>query len=456
MTSNWILARGLRRFAAVSLLAAVVTLALACEEDETSTPTQAPTQTATQAPTQTATATATQPPTETATATATVTATESPTQTATETETAEPTGTEPADPVSQFPADVQPLLEGLPANLIELLWKVRQAGPDELIHAGPGGEVLVGQERAWSDDWERITGWTFGSVPGAGGGAPPDFEVKVESGEPPWSLVAADEYAQALRWERAGLLQEIDLSLFPIDRFPPGALYNDYGVDAYDVSTLLAWNTEVFPLDGDHPQKVTDIFDTERFPGKRCLFGFPGFGQIEIALQADGVPPEQVYEVMATEEGLNRAFAKLDTIRDDIVFTESGAESIQFLIDGQCDLSFTWNGRVALRIKEEPDLPVAVTQNEAFLLAGPWVIPVGAEHYDAALSAMAYALQPQNQCDFMNEIAYGVVTDRSCLSDFALQWGPNAQEATLTHNAEYYIDNASTLSEAWEAWKTGG
>lgn len=415
--------RGLSLPSRLAMLAAlaVAMLFAACGDDETATPAPSPTTPAT------ATGTGTASPTATATA---------------------------ADLISQFPAEAQPLLADLPQNLVELLWKVRQAGPGSMVLAGPGGEAQEGQDRAFFDNWETITGWTVDPAPGAGGGAPVDFVEKVNSGDPPWDLVEADDYAQALRWERDGLLQKFDLSLFPIDRLAPGDLYTDYGVDAYDVSTLLAWNTEVFPMDGKHPETVSDLFNTTDFPGKRCIFGYSGAGQLEIALQADGVPPEQVYDLLNTEEGLARAFAKLDTIKDDIVYTSGGAESIQFLLDGQCDLTWTYNGRVALRVKDEPDLPVAVTQKGAFLIAGPFVIPVGAEQYDAALSAAAYALQPQSQCNLMNTLGYGVVTDPTCLDDFGRAWGPNTAEATLTMSPEFYLENASKISEAWEAWKT--
>ena len=46
---------------------------------------------------------------------------------------------------------------------------------------------------------------------------------------------------------------------------------------------------------------------------------------------ADGVPLDQIYETLATPEGVDRAFKKLDAIKDDLVFWEAGAQPPQLL-----------------------------------------------------------------------------------------------------------------------------
>ena len=52
---------------------------------------------------------------------------------------------------------------------------------------------------------------------------------------------------------------------------------------------------------------------------------------------ADGVPAAEVYDALGTPEGVDRAFAKLDTIKDDIVWWEAGAQPPQLLADGEVD-----------------------------------------------------------------------------------------------------------------------
>lgn len=41
---------------------------------------------------------------------------------------------------------------------------------------------------------------------------------------------------------------------------------------------------------------------------------------------ADGVPAADVYKVLATKEGQDRAFAKLDELKPNIQWWESGAQ----------------------------------------------------------------------------------------------------------------------------------
>eukprot|EP01034_Spumella_vulgaris_P009574 gene9574-12141_t len=86
------------------------------------------------------------------------------------------------------------------------------------------------------------------------------------------------------------------------------------------------------------------LFDTAKYPGKRALQKSP-FVNLEWALMADGVAPEDVYKVLGTEEGVTRAFKKLDTIKKDVVWWESGAQGPQLLADGQVVFATSWNGR---------------------------------------------------------------------------------------------------------------
>ena len=70
---------------------------------------------------------------------------------------------------------------------------------------------------------------------------------------------------------------------------------------------------------------MADFFDLRTFPGRRGMRRVPQVN-LEFALIADGVPLDQVYAVLDTPEGLNRAFRKLDTIKDQVIWWEAGAQ----------------------------------------------------------------------------------------------------------------------------------
>ena len=79
---------------------------------------------------------------------------------------------------------------------------------------------------------------------------------------------------------------------------------------------------------------IADLFDLQKFPGKRALQKDP-FVNLEWALIADGVAIKDVYKVLGTPEGVDRAFKKLDTIKKDVVWWEAGAQPPQLLADGR-------------------------------------------------------------------------------------------------------------------------
>ena len=85
---------------------------------------------------------------------------------------------------------------------------------------------------------------------------------------------------------------------------------------------------------GNSPTRSRICSTFENFPGKRALQDRPGTN-LEWALYADGVAPEDIYDVLATPEGVDRAFAKLDTIKDEIIFWTEGAQAPQLLADGE-------------------------------------------------------------------------------------------------------------------------
>jgi len=56
---------------------------------------------------------------------------------------------------------------------------------------------------------------------------------------------------------------------------------------------------------------------------------------LEIALLADGVMPDMVYGLLETDAGVQRAFAKLDTIKSNIVWWRNSSEPAELLRKGQ-------------------------------------------------------------------------------------------------------------------------
>jgi putative spermidine/putrescine transport system substrate-binding protein len=368
-----------------------------------------------------------------------------------------PTG-DRASLVAQFPADVQPQLEGLPDELVRQLLQVRQEGAKTLTWTDSGGEQHDGFRKAFLSDWEKITGWTVRGAVASVDSVLAQLQAQVGSGKPEWDVFSTLDDASAADLASKNMFEELDTSIIPLDQLPEGTRHDKTWVDWAPFGTVLLWNTKVWPQDGVHPEKVSDIFDTKRFPGKRCVFNFPQFSSnLEFAAMADGVPYDKVYEHLGTEAGVKQAFDKLSSIRKDLVFVSSGADSVQFVLDGECDLGITWNGRPLARMKANPDLPLAVTWQGALMTSGPLAIPRGAANAAAARTLIAFASQPQQQCDVLNELGYGLTLNAepfpSCISDLAKEWGPQYDKIAGWTDNRFYLDHPE-LTDAWTLWQT--
>ena len=165
--------------------------------------------------------------------------------------------------------------------------------------------------------------------------------AKVKAGDPNWDVVQVEAEELALGCAD-GFYEKIDWDkLGGKDKFLPAGVH-DCGVGAIVWSTLLSY-------DGDRlkeaPTSWADFWDTKKFPGKRGLRRGPKYA-LEFALMADGVPPADVYKVLRTPEGVDRAFKKLDEIKPDIVWWESGAQPLQLLASGEVVMTTAYNGRI--------------------------------------------------------------------------------------------------------------
>lgn len=279
------------------------------------------------------------------------------------------------------------------------------------------------------------------------------LQAQVNSGNVTWDIASIGTEGQLLQAVNEGLLETVDYDIVPGHLLPEQAR-RDHAIANEVYASVLAWNTDVFSGE-DVPADATDIFDTERFPGKRCLMQNISLGgTFEVALLADGVPPDELYPL-----DVERALAKLNTIRDDIVWWSSGAESIQFILDGECDLGMTFNGRPYNAWRE--GAPVDVTWNNA-VLNQSWLAPVaGAPNLVNAQAYLAWWLYNIDGMIRTAEVV-GYINPREGVVDQVdpelrkwLPVGPNLEKG-VWENAEYYAENSTELTERFNEWLVSG
>ncbi len=324
-----------------------------------------------------------------------------------------------------------------------------------------GGAYTKSQVEAYHKPWMEKTGNTIVSEDYNGGLA--EIKAQVEAGNVSWDVVDV-ELSDAVRGCDEGLLEEIDKSILPPapDGTPAEEDFIEGALQDCAVANIV-WST-IFAVDSSKTHgvdSIDDFFNTTDFPGKRGMRKGPK-ANLEMALMADGVPADEVYDVLNTPEGVDRAFAKLDTIKDSIVWWEAGAQPPQLLADGEVTMTTAYNGRIFNAAVAE-NKPFEVIWDGQIMDFDLWVIPKGAPNKDLALDFIAFSTDTQRLADQASWISYGPARKSSgalvgLYSDGKTEMGPHMPTAeanlknALVNDFEFWADNADQLNERFNAW----
>ncbi len=371
----------------------------------------------------------------------------------------------------------------------------------DLTIASWGGDYADAQKTAFVEPWMAARGKTASMT--TFDGAVASLRREVEQGTIQWDVVDL-ERADARMLCDLGLLEPIDPATLPgspdgaaaADDFVPGAL--EPCAIAHAVwSTVIAYDRGLFPggvaeldlertapadlraalgremgvglstlsivevyaLASAHiqvsgsraPQTIADFFDLERFPGPRGMRQTPE-GNLELALLADGVAPGEVYGALATEEGVRRAFAKLDQIRPQVVWWRAGVEPPSMLAEKRVAMTTAYHRGLA------PDAPVGVIPEARILRFNMLAAPKGAPNRLAALDFLGFATGVERQAAQVPITGYG--PSRRSAGALAAEAGgapnsptaPAALAGALSHDVGFWTENRAALNQRFGDW----
>ncbi|EHL95759.1 ABC transporter, solute-binding protein [Acetobacteraceae bacterium AT-5844] len=277
------------------------------------------------------------------------------------------------------------------------------------------------------------------------------LRAKVQSGANNWDLVQVESEELLLGCEE-GLFERMDFAaLGGEQRFIPEAV-NECGVGNILYSFILAYDRGRMSTG---PATWADFFDTQRFPGKRGLRRGPKT-TLEIALLADGVPPDQVYAMLATDAGVDRAFRKLDSIRGDLVWWERGSQPAQWLASGEVVMTNAYNGRITAANQNDGRNFGIAWRNNLFTLDS-WVIMKGSPNRAQAIAYLNFWSQPQVAALLPPRIPYGTTVrgaDAGLPANVLenLPTAPQNAEGALQINDRFWLDNLDKLSQRFNNW----
>lgn len=276
------------------------------------------------------------------------------------------------------------------------------------------------------------------------------LKAMVESKKVSWNVVEI-ESGDIGRACEEGILEKIDMSKIGKQAdFLPAAMH-ECGIGMFVWSKVMAYNGDVMKTP---PTNWADFWNVKKFPGKRGMRKGAHYN-LEFALMADGVATKDVYTVLATKEGVARAFKKLDELRPHIQWWEAGAQPPQFLVAGDVVMTTAYNGRIDAAQREGRNLQVVWTGSMYDL--DYWSIPKGASNKAAAEQFIAYASSAEAQKNYSTRIAYGPVNIQALklLDDKVLTNLPtspkNIQNA-MQMNLQFWTDQGEELEKRFAAW----
>ncbi|GLW98237.1 ABC transporter substrate-binding protein [Microtetraspora sp. NBRC 16547] len=306
-----------------------------------------------------------------------------------------------------------------------------------------------GYQQAQADSW--LTPWAKREGVTTVQDQPTDYakiKTMVDAGRVTWDVVDTEPYFPV--GVCGTYAEKLDFTKIDKSKFPPGTV-SDCAVPDAMYSLVLVYNKDKYGA--NPPTSTADFFDTAKFPGKRLAPGFASGGAIEAALIGDGVAKDQLYPL-----DYDRAFRKLDSIKKDLTFWDTSAQSQQALESKQADMALIWSGRAYMAAKN--GAPYKAAWKDNMLAYAVLMVPKGAPHKDLAMSFIAYATGAEPQATFAEKQPYAPINidAKPQLDDLAEEWNTardDIQQAGYFQDAAWWGANMDEATKRWTAWTTG-
>ena len=344
------------------------------------------------------------------------------------------------------------------------VWPVVPAAADSLTVVSWGGSYGRASRAAVLEPFAAESGIEVKVADYNGGLA--EIRAQVETGNVYWDVVDM-EIQDLVQACDEGLLEFFDPAALPpsanggnvaLDYLPD--TITDCGAGQLFAATIFAYSREHF-TGAKVPRTIADFFDLKNFPGRRGMRRIAKIN-LEFALMADGVPMEEVYAVLQTPAGRDRAFAKLDTIKDAIVWWEAGAQPPQMLADGEVAMTTAYNGRI-FNAQVQEDQPFVVVWDGQVLYSGGMGIVAGSSNLPAARQMLVYASRPEVMARISQYISYSPARHSAMALvgkhlatgiDMAphLPTSPQNMARALRYDWRWWSDNGDDMAERFAAW----
>lgn len=317
-----------------------------------------------------------------------------------------------------------------------------------LVYASYGGTLQEAEEKAFLFPFGEGSGLkvtTDGPVDEA------KIKAQVESGNVQWDMVNNE---LSFVSEQCGVLFEpldtsIVTNLADIDeKYKQSPCF----LPTFAYSQLLMYNPDKYEA---APGSWADFFDTEKFPGPRGAWMYDSANLITIALLADGVPADELYPL-----DLDRAFKKLDTIKDEMRWAEAPGQVTEQILSDEVDMALAYSGRGYDAIAEGSPWKVAWDATPIVEVQGAAIVK-GSKNTEAAQQLANYMISAEAQTNLPNFIAYspirsGVTPDVDDEKrEFLMLDMPEGSTILGNPNPEWWKQNRDIVETRFTEWQAG-
>ena len=217
---------------------------------------------------------------------------------------------------------------------------------------------------------------------------------------------------------------------------------------------VLAWDRDKFPA----APGWADFWDVAKYPGKRGLYKGVR-GNLEFALIADGVSPPDVYKVLATSDGVDRAFRKLDQLKPYIVWWQTGAEAAHILSSGDVLMTTAPSGRIVMANRAD-HRNFGIQWNAGLYQVESWAIAKGSPDLRQAQQFLYFAGMPAVEGRLFDSAGIGGLAKgaNDGLAPELQALSPTTQanlNAAVRLDTGFWHDNLPKLQQRFDAWLEG-
>jgi putative spermidine/putrescine transport system substrate-binding protein len=320
------------------------------------------------------------------------------------------------------------------------------AAQRELTVVAVGGALQDHMRRTLFESFTRATGISVRDTAFDANVGP--IRAMVQARNVTWDVVMV-EAPDLVRGCEDGIFERIDWSVVRRDKFLPGGT-TTCGAGA------IGWGVAVFWDQARHPQgprSYAELWDVARFPGRRTMRRGARM-TLEIALLADGVPGPEVYRVLGTRAGQDRAFAALDRLRPHLHFWTGGQQPIELVNAGEIAYAVGFVGRTAN----------AIRSGARFALEWPtllyaydyWAVVRGSPHAAAGMRLIEHMtdeapLRELTRLWPVNPVTAAVADDPEVRARNPLMMSNHAAGG-LRIDTEFWLEHGPDLEQRFASW----